>query len=128
MEEQEALESFSNEIDEAMKNQDVNQVMRAPAPFFNRYLERMFGNEFESELLEAFGVSEDATNNHKEIGRYITSYATVSILIPFIYHIWSPHIMDHIIWYKRACTIYKLNMVPRFAMHCTRCVKDCMVR
>ena len=81
MEEQEALGSFSNEIDKAMKNQDVNQIMRAPAPFFNRYLERMFGNEFESELLEAFGVSEDAINNHKEIGRYITSYATVSIHI-----------------------------------------------
>ena len=80
MEDQDALKIFSKEIEKAMKNEDVNQVMRAPAPFFNRYLERMFGDEFEEELLAAFGVAEDAINNHKEIGRYITSYATVGLL------------------------------------------------
>ena len=80
MEDQDALEIYSKEIEEAMNNDGVNQVMRAPAPFFNRYLERMFGNEFKEELLAAFGVSEDAINNHKEIGRYITSYATVGLL------------------------------------------------
>ena len=81
MEDQDALKIFSNEIEEAMNNDGVNQVMRAPAPFFNRYLERMFGDEFEEELLAAFGVSEDAINNHKEIGRFITSYATVGFAL-----------------------------------------------
>ena len=57
----------------------VNKVMRAPAPFFNTYLERMFGDEFKEELLEAFGVSDDEINNHKEIGRYFTSSWTVSV-------------------------------------------------
>ena len=53
--------------------------MRAPAPFFNTYLERMFGDVFKEELLKAFGVSDDEINNHKEIGRYFTSSWTVRV-------------------------------------------------